>query len=84
MDFETHLYKVTHDLRAHLRHVDGLTAWIKEDLDKMPKPWPGDIAQNFDLLAGVVAAFEKDFAALEKLSSGEFELPAKPSEQEVN
>jgi signal transduction histidine kinase len=46
----------SHDLRAPLRHVANLAAWIEED---MPKELPEQVRENLENLRGMVHRMEK-------------------------
>nr|WP_234462463.1 HAMP domain-containing sensor histidine kinase [Adhaeribacter terrigena] len=60
-EYEEFAYIVSHDLKAPVRAVNNLAAWLEEDL---AGNLPGDSEENFRLLRNRVARLDKMISAL--------------------
>ena len=59
-NFDEFLYVITHDLKAPLRAISNLSAWIEEDLAESLK---GETRRNFQILRSRVARMEAMIAS---------------------
>ncbi|RIJ41963.1 sensor histidine kinase [Pontibacter oryzae] len=64
-EFEEFSYIVSHDLKAPIRAISNLSAWIEEDLGEDLSP---DVKQNIDLLRNRTARLERMIEALLQFS----------------
>ena len=75
-ELEEFIYIVSHDVKAPLRAITNLTAWIADDLEEIQND---EIKENIKLLKSRVSRMERMLSALTDISRiGRMELEVMP------